>query len=315
MNSITKKIIVIGTIVLGMPFMFSLKKAKTAQPTQLVIYSSNYGFVNEQLSFSLNKGDNTVYAEIPESAEAGTIYVRPLSPGIEVAEQKILLPEINEKTLLKMYQGKQIDVTMKDSTKVFSGTLLESNGELYLKGIDSLIEIKPSEISAIAYKGSPELRSEPSLELPNYQENPLFEYRAFDLEGLITLKDGESKSMPFFSKQGVSVVKEYIVDFGQRYGYYADIQKTNASVHISAANDKKTGLGLPMPEGTIRLYQEKDSMLYFIGEATIGNTSVGDTLDLNIGKAFDIRAEKKQTLYDYPPSSKEIKYGYEVKVF
>jgi len=70
-----------------------------------------------------------------------------------------------------------------------------------------------------------------------------------------------------------------------------------------------------MPEGTIRLYQEKDSMLYFIGEATIGNTSVGDTLDLNIGKAFDIRAEKKQTLYDYPPSSKEIKYGYEVKVF
>jgi hypothetical protein len=397
MNSITKKIIVIGTIVLGMPFMFSLKKAKTAQPTQLVIYSSNYGFVNEQLSFSLNKGDNTVYAEIPESAEAGTIYVRPLSPGIEVAEQKILLPEINEKTLLKMYQGKQIDVTMKDSTKIFSGTLLESNGELYLKGIDSLIEIKPSEISAITYKGSPELRSEPSLEMivksqtngngnfnlslatagldwdsnyfaiiddsnnkmnlesritltnnsgqdfsgaqitliagapakqqgtsigskdveiaPNYQENPLFEYRAFDLEGLITLKDSESKSMPFFSKQGVSVVKEYIVDFGQRYGYYADIQKTNASVHISAANDKKAGLGLPMPEGTIRLYQEKDSMLYFIGEATIGNTSVGDTLDLNIGKAFDIRAEKKQTLYDYPPSSKEIKYGYEVKVF
>ena len=61
-------------------------------------------------------------------------------------------------------------------------------------------------------------------------------------------------------------------------------------------NEQKGGLGMPMPAGTIRVYQadSKDGV-HFVGEDHINHTPKDETINIKIGNAFDVVAERKQT--------------------
>jgi hypothetical protein len=56
-------------------------------------------------------------------------------------------------------------------------------------------------------------------------------------------------------------------------------------------NDKKVGLGVALPAGRVRV-SEADGDL--VGEVQIGHTPAGKKLELELGTAFDLRAERKQ---------------------
>jgi len=60
-------------------------------------------------------------------------------------------------------------------------------------------------------------------------------------------------------------------------------------------NETKSGLGLPMPSGTVRVYQsDSKGGVQFVGEDHIDHTPKDETLKLKIGNAFDVIAERKQ---------------------
>ena len=60
-------------------------------------------------------------------------------------------------------------------------------------------------------------------------------------------------------------------------------------------NEKAAGLGMPMPAGTVRVYQaDSKGGVQFVGEDRIGHTPKDETLKLKIGNAFDVVAERKQ---------------------
>ena len=63
-------------------------------------------------------------------------------------------------------------------------------------------------------------------------------------------------------------------------------------------NDEKSGLGMPMPAGNVRVYQ-KDSKgnILFVGEDRIDHTPKDEMLNIHIGTAFDVISERKQTDY------------------
>src|SRR5260370_23750139 len=69
-------------------------------------------------------------------------------------------------------------------------------------------------------------------------------------------------------------------------------------VFYKLKNEKKAGLGMPLPAGNLRVYQ-KDSKggILFIGEDHIDHTPKDETVTVHIGNAFDIVAERKQTDY------------------
>jgi hypothetical protein len=55
-------------------------------------------------------------------------------------------------------------------------------------------------------------------------------------------------------------------------------------------------MGMPLPKGTVRVYKkDTDGSSAFIGEDAIDHTPKDETLDLVIGNAFDIKAERKQS--------------------
>jgi hypothetical protein len=63
-------------------------------------------------------------------------------------------------------------------------------------------------------------------------------------------------------------------------------------------NDEKAGLGIPIPAGSVRVYQ-KDSKggILFVGEDHIDHTPKDESISVHIGNAFDVVSERKQTDY------------------
>ena len=63
-------------------------------------------------------------------------------------------------------------------------------------------------------------------------------------------------------------------------------------------NEEKAGLGMPLPAGNVRVYQ-KDSKggVLFVGEDRIDHTPKDEDINIHIGNAFDVVAERKQTDY------------------
>ena len=101
---------------------------------------------------------------------------------------------------------------------------------------------------------------------------------------------------------GVPVQKIFVVN-GQNY-YYHNAQNPGAPlkdpvmVYYKFKNEEKSGLGIPLPAGNVRVYQ-KDSKggILFAGEDRIDHTPKDEDVNIHIGNAFDVVAEHKQTDY------------------
>ena len=61
-------------------------------------------------------------------------------------------------------------------------------------------------------------------------------------------------------------------------------------------NDQKSGLGILLPQGLVRVYKKDDPDTFiFIGEDSIDHTSENETIKVKTGSTFDIVSERKQT--------------------
>ena len=130
------------------------------------------------------------------------------------------------------------------------------------------------------------------------QEN-FSDYHLYTLGRKTTINNNETKQVTMLQGTGIPVVKRYIVD-GQWF-YYRNPQHPGAplkdvvQVFYEFKNDSQTGLGLPMPAGTVRVYQaDSKGGMQFAGEDRIDHTPKDETLNLKIGHAFDVVCERNQ---------------------
>ncbi len=59
-----------------------------------------------------------------------------------------------------------------------------------------------------------------------------------------------------------------------------------------------TRLGRPLPGGTLRVYEAAAGGPIFAGEDRIPHTPEGETLELTLGRAFDVTGESRRTSYE-----------------
>ncbi len=125
---------------------------------------------------------------------------------------------------------------------------------------------------------------------PQFEEKAFFEYHLYTLQRKTTLKNNQTKQVSLFPPARAKAQKIFLYD-GSRYG-------KKVRVNIEFQNKKSDGLGLPLPEGKIRVYKEDvDGALEFIGEDRIEHTPVDEKVRVYLGNAFDIvgeRTEKSQ---------------------
>ena len=80
-------------------------------------------------------------------------------------------------------------------------------------------------------------------------------------------------------------------------------------------NEEKSGLGMPMPSGTVRVYQaDSTGGVQFVGEDRIDHTPKDEAINLKIGNAFDVICERKQTDFQkIAGNTYEVEYAVTVR--
>lgn len=135
-----------------------------------------------------------------------------------------------------------------------------------------------------------------------FQQENFSEYHLYTLGRKTSVEDKETKQISLLQGSGVPVEKIFVVN-GQNFYYHnryspGSPQKDPVMVFYKFKNEEKSGLGMPLPAGNLRVYQ-KDSKggVLFIGEDHIDHTPKDESVTVHIGNAFDVVAERKQTDY------------------
>ena len=128
------------------------------------------------------------------------------------------------------------------------------------------------------------------------------DYHLYTLGRKTSINNNQTKQVSMLGATAFPVRKRYVVD-GQAF-YYRNAQhpgsplKDDVQVFYQFTNEAKDGLGMPMPAGVVRVYQaDSRGGTQFVGEDRIDHTPKDETLNLKIGTAFDVVAERKQTDY------------------
>jgi hypothetical protein len=135
-----------------------------------------------------------------------------------------------------------------------------------------------------------------------FQQESFSEYHLYSLGRRTSVEDKETKQISLLQGTGVPVEKVFVVK-GQNFYYHNQYnpgspQKDPVMVFYKFKNEEKSGLGMPLPAGNLRVYQQdsKGGVL-FVGEDHIDHTPKDETVTVHIGNAFDVVAERKQTDY------------------
>jgi hypothetical protein len=140
------------------------------------------------------------------------------------------------------------------------------------------------------------------------------DYHLYTLGRKTTVNNNQTKQVSMLGASGFSIAKRYVVN-GQSF-YYRNVQnpgapiKDDVQVFYQFKNDSGVGLGMPMPSGTVRVYQaDSKGGVQFVGEDHIDHTPKDETLKLKIGNAFDVVAERKQVDFQkIAPNVYEVEY-------
>lgn len=141
---------------------------------------------------------------------------------------------------------------------------------------------------------------------PQFEEKPFFEYHLYTLLRPATIKDNEIKQVSLFPTTNVKVKKIFTYDVAK--------DDKNVKVELEFKNSEADGLGMPLPQGKIRVYKaDVDKSLEFVGEDLIDHTPKDEKVRVFLGNAFDIVGERKRT--DFKQISKDVtEESYEIKL-
>jgi hypothetical protein len=129
------------------------------------------------------------------------------------------------------------------------------------------------------------------------------EYHLYTLGRKTTINHNETKQVSMLSGTGFPVQKRYVVN-GNQFYYHNGVRpgapiKDSVEVFYQLKNEEKSGLGMPMPAGTVRVYQaDSNGGVQFVGEDRIMHTPKDETLNLKIGNAFDVVCERNQVDFE-----------------
>jgi len=154
---------------------------------------------------------------------------------------------------------------------------------------------------------------------PAMSQEAFSDYHLYTLARKTTINNSETKQVSMLGATGFPVQKRYVVE-GQAF-YYHNAQHPGApikdvvQVFYQFKNDEKAGLGMPMPSGTVRVYQaDSKGGVQFVGEDRIDHTPKDEAINLKIGNAFDVVCERKQTDFQkIAGSTYEVEYEIAVR--
>lgn len=131
------------------------------------------------------------------------------------------------------------------------------------------------------------------------QQEAFGEYHLYTLPRRTTIKQNQTKQVSLLRADGAAVTKVY--EFRGQGNYYtqpAPSVPEHVGVTLKLKNEEANNLGMPLPAGVVRVYQEDSTgMLQFSGEDQVKHTPKDEEISLKLGNAFDVMGERTQTEY------------------
>lgn len=151
-------------------------------------------------------------------------------------------------------------------------------------------------------------------------EESLFEYHLYTLNRPATVKNKETKQLNLLEGAGIPFKKQIVFDSMAGFdNYYPNegsigVGALSPMVKLKFVNDDKSHLGMPMPAGKVRLYsRDASGSVQFVGEDQINHTPRDEKITLNVGRSFDVRADRKRTDFKRI-SQNSVRESFEVEV-
>jgi hypothetical protein len=132
----------------------------------------------------------------------------------------------------------------------------------------------------------------------NMRQEAFGEYHLYTLDRPTTIKQNQSKQVSLLTASNIGVEKIY--EFRGDVNYYMQImppqKDQKVAVRLKFKNEEANSLGMPLPAGTVRVYEEdSQGLLQFSGEDHIDHTPKDEEVKVKLGNAFDVVGERTQT--------------------
>ncbi len=140
----------------------------------------------------------------------------------------------------------------------------------------------------------------------SFSEEQFADYHLYTLQRKTTVRNKEIKQVSLLEGFGVPITKKLVIDAMRNYRGYRPsealigIGNLKPLVFIEFTNDEKSNLGMPLPMGTVKVFQrDSTGSLQMLGEAGIDHTPRNEKISLPIGRAFDVVADRKRTEFKW----------------
>jgi hypothetical protein len=169
------------------------------------------------------------------------------------------------------------------------------------------VPLRPG-FNAQAMPASPDLRYDPSLTLDAIvvtgshirrvdsetaspvlmaaQEN-LGDLKLYRVPEAVTLQAQGQKQIAMLSKPDVAFEKYYGLIFDP-YAFGDEKSDHPLMTTLRGKNLEKNGLGLPLPQGSVQIFESSPSGVLWLGESDLADIAIGEEVELAVGSAADI---------------------------
>lgn len=128
-----------------------------------------------------------------------------------------------------------------------------------------------------------------------FEEKSFAEYHLYELPRPATIADRQIKQIELIDVEHVPVT--------HTYQYRGESNNVAVMLEFKNARATREGLGIPLPKGTVRVYQrDTDGQVEFLGADEIDHTPKDEPVKVRIGNAFDVVGERTQTAQRNPAS-------------
>ena len=187
-------------------------------------------------------------------------------------------------------------------------------------------EVNRAQPAAAPYAKGRVAMSMEMADAPGFEEKAFFEYHLYTLGRPTTLPNNSTKQIELFDAASRVPASKKLIYYGALgYGWggspvidrdYGPASNNKVDVWLEFRNDQKSGLGMPLPAGRIRVSQldTADGSLEFVGEDTIDHTPKNETVKVKLGTAFDVVGERRQTDFSVDSRGRVMEEAFEIKL-
>jgi hypothetical protein len=181
-------------------------------------------------------------------------------------------------------------------------TLANNSGASYDNAQLQLVAGQINQVTPQVYAKAMDMMEARAAAPPPMTQENFSEYHLYTVTRRTSIHDNESKQISLLSGTNIPIAKTLVAE-AQPYYFRVSQGIGNpipepVMVYYNFKNDQKSGLGMPIPAGTVRVYQaDSKGNIQFAGEDNIEHTPKDENLRIHVGNAFDVVCERKQMDY------------------